>query len=246
MSPTAGSMRQTLRPDEAGSIGVQCCQQCSQTVATGTTDSRRDAAMPIDAKELAEIVATAKEATEDLENADLRRSAFERVLDHLLKNGGPSPPASPTGASDAPSAVSPTASTADSVFADVQQRADAIANYFQINSDDVEHVFDVSGEELLLNVYGSRLDSSNAVATRTIALLVTGAQTALARETTTEHIRGIAESFGRLDRSNFMATLGKMPEISVLGRRGSPNRVVRMKVSGAEKARELVQDLVSG
>ena len=40
--------------------------------------------------ELAEIVSTAKQATEELADTDLRQVAFERVLDHLLKNGGPS------------------------------------------------------------------------------------------------------------------------------------------------------------
>ena len=41
-----------------------------------------------------------------------------------------------------------------------------------------------------------------------------------------------------------MKTLGDMQEISVLGKHGSPNRVVRMKVSGAEKAQHLAQQLI--
>lgn len=200
--------------------------------------------MPTDAQELAGIVATAKEATEDLGDTDLQRVAFERVLDHLLKNGDAKPSRSSAEPSHIPPDVPPAAPTADSVFADEQQRADVVASYFKIKPEDVEHIFDVSDEEPILNVHTSRLDSSRAVATREIALLVGGARTALGRETTTNHIRAVADSFGKLNSSNFMKTLGDMQEISVLGRRGSPNRVFRMKVSGAEKAQALAQQLI--
>ena len=136
-------------------------------------------------------------------------------------------------------------STADSVLADEQQRTDAIARYFKIEPEDVAHIFDTSDNELELIVHTSRLDVSNAAATREIALLISGARTAIGLETNTNHIRAISHRFDRLDSGNFMKTLGSMTEVSVLGRRGSPNRVIRMKVSGVEKAQELIKRLIS-
>lgn len=200
--------------------------------------------MPTDADELAGIVATARKATEDLKDTDLHRVAFESVLEHLLKNGDAQAPGSSVATPQATPAVSPSVPRADSVFADEQQRADAIARYFKIDSEDVEHVFDVSGEEPVLDVHTNRLDNSRAVATRQVALLVSGARTALGQETTTSHLRAAADARNKLDSGNFMKTLGDMQEISVLGKHGSPNRVVRMKVTGIEKAQELVQRLV--
>lgn len=202
--------------------------------------------MPTSADELAGMVATARKATEDLDDADLQRVAFERVLDHLLRNGGARPVETPTPPLSIPSIATPGDSKADSVLADEQQRTDAIARYFKINPEDVEHIFDVSDDEPELIVHTTRLDSSNAVATRDIALLIAGARTALGQDTTTHHVRTVTDNFGRLDSSNFMKILGAMPEISVLGRRGSPNRVIRMKVSGVEKAQELAQQFIGG
>jgi len=88
------------------------------------------------------------------------------------------------------------------------------------------------------------LSSSRAVAVREIALLIGGARTSLGLDTSTSHIRSAVDEYGKLDSENFTATLGAMPEISVLGRRGSSNRLVRMKVHGAERARALAQRLI--
>ena len=88
--------------------------------------------MPTDVDELAGIVATAEKATEELGNADLRRVAFERVLDHLLKNGESSPEGESAKVMPVQAATPALAATpsADGVFADEQQRVDAIARYF--------------------------------------------------------------------------------------------------------------------
>ena len=204
--------------------------------------------MPTDVDELAGIVAAAEKATEELGNADLRKVAFERVLDHLLKNGDSSPAGEPATATpvQAPTPVPTTTSSADGVFAEEQQRVDAIARYFQIEPEEVGHIFDTSAEEPVLQVHSGGLADSRAEAAREIALLVGGARTALGQETSTSDIRSAADGYGKLDTGNFMKTLGAMSEISVLGRHGSPNRVVRMKVHGAEKARTLAQRLIGG
>ncbi len=204
--------------------------------------------MPTDVDELAGIVATAEKATEELGNADLRKVAFERVLDHLLKNGDSSPAGEHATATpvQVPTPVQTTTSSADGVFADEQQRVDAIARYFKIKPEEVGHIFDTSGDEPVLQVHSGGLPDSRAEAAREIALLVGGARTALGQETSTSDIRSAADGYGKLDTGNFMKTLGAMSEISVLGRHGSPNRVVRMKVHGAEKARTLAQRLIGG
>ena len=200
--------------------------------------------MATNVDELAEIVARAKKATESLNDSDLQRVAFARVLDHLLKNGetGTSTPPAATHSTPAPPAI--TIPTADGVLAEEQQRVDAIARYFKIDSQDVGHIFDASGVEPVLNVHTSRLAGPRTSATREIVLLVAGVRTALGQETTTFHLRSAADDRNKLDSGNFMQTLGDMQEISVLGKHGSPNRVVRMRVSGAEKAQILAQRLI--
>ena len=200
--------------------------------------------MATNVDELAEIVATAKRATESLNDSDLQRVAFERVLDHLLRNGESGTSAQPVTPRPAPAATAASIPSADGVLAEEQQRVDAIARYFKIEPQDVGHIFDASGEEPVLSVHTSRLEGPRALATRQIALLVAGARTALGQETTTSHLRSAADDRNKLDSSNFMKTLGDMQEISVLGKHGSPNRVVRMKVSGAEKAQQLAQQLI--
>ena len=197
-------------------------------------------------KELADLVATAREATAELDDADLRRTAFERVLDHLLRNGDDkelqyasvgSAPRSET--SDAAAA-----DFADEVFADEQQRVDEVSRYFKIEPEDVGHIFDLSSDEPELAIHSSKLDAQKSPAVREICLLVAGARTALGQDTATSHIKSAADHYGRLDTGNFMKTLSAMPEISVLGKPGSPNRVVRMKALGAEMSQAVAQRLL--
>lgn len=200
--------------------------------------------MPTDVKELTDLVKAADKATSGLENAELRRVAFERVLDHLLQNGAGESPAASRGKIASAEATEATDQKADSVFGSEQQRTDAIAGYFDVTPDDVLHLFDTSGETPSLVLHSSSLDNANAIATREVALLVTGARTALGQKTTTNDIRGVAEDFGRLDSSEFMNTLVKATGLAVLGKPWSPNRVVRMKATGAEQARELAQRMI--
>ena len=200
--------------------------------------------MPTDVKELQSLVDAAQQATAGLEDTDLRQAAFERVLDHLLRNGAEEVPTANRSDTIPVRSTDSSSRTADGAFADEQQRVDAIATYFKIAPEDVLHVFDASQETPALALHTSSLDNRKAVATREIALLVAGVRTALGQKTTTADIREVVDDFGRLDSPNFMSTLANMTDISVLGKVGSPNRVVRMKVPGAEKARELAQRLI--
>ena len=200
--------------------------------------------MPTDIQELESLVTKAQDATRNLENADLRKVAFERVLDHLLDSWGSLGAAAPNTrvSSESPGTE---AEQADGVLAGEQQRLDALARYFKISPEDVENIFDASEEQPTLVLSTSQLAGPKAKATREIALLVTGALTALGLESTTSHVKDVADDYGKYDVSNFMATLTNMVEISVLGKRRSQNRVIRMKVAGFEAAQALAESIVS-
>ena len=191
---------------------------------------------------LGELVAQAREAASVLsdDDKDLRPIAFELVLDHLLGNGG----AQAEGAPRATPSAGPTAEPVDSSLATEQQRTDAVARYFQIEPEQVPELFDMSGEEPLFVLHSSKLPKQTASAVRDLALLIAGARTAVGLETSTGDLRQTADAYGTLD-SNFMTTLSNLNNIAVLGKPSSPNRLVRMKVTGAEAARPLAQRLVS-
>ena len=192
-------------------------------------------------QDLQDLLKFAEEAVEVIKDDEWKRIAFERVLDYLLKKAdnsqavGAHPPAPPV--NDTPPPV-------DSAFASKQQRIDAIAEYFGIDPEQVTDIFDVSDEDPGLIIHSSKLPVPQAPATRHIALLITGVRTALGRDTDTGHLRQVADDYSRLSSSNFMTTLAKMSELSLLGKRGSQKRLVRMKVRGAEEARELAKQLV--
>ena len=197
--------------------------------------------MPSSTKELHSLVIKAQEATKNLDE-DLRRVAFERVLEHLLGSCGS--PGTVTGTrQDTAQDGGGVAEAADDVFAGEQQRIDALAHYFKISPEEVQQIFDVSGENPRLALPSSKLPKPKSAATHQITLLIAGALTALGQEATSNYIRGIADEHDKLDSPNFMGTLGKVPGISLLGRHGSSNRVVRMKVTGAEAAQDLAKQI---
>ncbi len=191
--------------------------------------------------DLKEIVQSVEEAVAVIEDEERKRIAFERLLDHLLKNieKGQAAAGEDPGYSSYPEHA-----TADGAFAEEYQRLDAIAHYFGIEPEQVADIFDVSEEEPRLILDTGQLSGPQANGTREIALLMTGARTALGRETDTGIIRNTADDYGKLNRPRYMATLTGMSKLSVLGKRRSSNRIVRMKVRGAEEAARLAQRLV--
>ena len=194
---------------------------------------------------LGELVAQARDAVSVLgeEDRELRRIAFERVLDHLLGNGnGGNGVAPQTPAATA--ATKPTNDPIDGVLATEQQRVDAAARYFQIEPDEVRELFDLSGEEPELVVNSGKLPKEINEAVREIALLVGGVRTAVGLETGSQTIREVVDAYGKLNR-HFMETLSKAREIAVLGKPSSRDRLVRMRAIGAEAARPLAQRLVA-
>lgn len=195
-------------------------------------------------QELKGLVDTAKQATAGLESSELRRVAFERVLEYLLTNGTEDTPVRERGDTPKPASSQTDFQSADGAFAEEQQRIDAIASYFRITPEEVLDIFDPTADEPALNLPTAYLSDTKTAATREISLLIAGARTALGQETSTSHIRSEADNYGKLDSKHFMGVLRDMPEIHLLGKRGSRNRVIRMKVPGAEKAQELAQRLV--
>jgi hypothetical protein len=109
----------------------------------------------------------------------------------------------------------------------------------------VGHIFDTSGEEPTLVIATKYVSEAKAHATRKITLLIAGAMTALGLETTTSLVRKVTDSYGKLDGPNFMTTLTNLDEISVLGKPRSKNRIIRMRVPGAEAAQALAQQIIN-
>lgn len=196
-------------------------------------------------RRLGELVAQARDAASVLEaeeDKELRRIAFERVLDHLLGNGAGNGSAPRAPAVEA--APKPSNDRIDGVLATEQQRVDAAARYFQIEPDEVRELFDLSGEEPELVVNSGKLPKEINEAVREIALLVGGVRTAVGLETGSQTIREVVDAYGKLNR-HFMETLSKAKEIAVLGKPSSRNRLIRMRAIGAEAARPLAQRLVA-
>ena len=194
---------------------------------------------------LGKLVAQAREAASVLtdDDKDLRPIAFERVLEHLLGLGngggqlGGAPQLTQPGSADS----APT----DAILGTEQQRVDAASRYFDIDPEQVHELFNLKGEEPQLVLHSNKLAKGYAAAVREIAFLVCGIRTATGLDTGSQHIKQAAADLGKLDAPNFMTTLGNMKEIAVLGKQGSPNRAIRMRVTGAEAARPLAQRLVS-
>lgn len=191
-----------------------------------------------------DLVAQALEAAGAVDDQELKRIAFEHVLDHLLGNGDDRAATRDHALAEVPQVTPEASDPIDSSLATEQQRIDAAAHYFDISPEQVQDLFDLRGEEPQLSLHSTKLAARKTAAVREIALLIGGVRTAVALETSTNHIQAVAKTYDKFD-SNFMATLSKMPEVAVLGKRGSQNRAVRMKVIGAEAARPLAQRLVS-
>ena len=134
--------------------------------------------------------------------------------------------------------------TLDSTIADAVQRADAVADRLRIESSAVEDIFDLSGDEPTLVIHPSKLPSGFKAGQREIALLICGARSALGLETGSTNIRTAAKSFDKVD-GNLMSNLAAFPEFAIRGKKGSPNRQVRLKGSGWEAVWKLAEGLAS-
>jgi hypothetical protein len=192
-------------------------------------------------EQLSEIVKKVRIATESLSGDDqhLREIAFEKLIEHELGYQ-----AYPPGTNGEGRQSQSADEQVDTSYATLDMRADAVGRYFDISSEDARDLFDLSSEEPVLQAPSGSLQKSTAGAVREIALLVCGVRTALGLETGSRHIREVADEYKRFD-GNFNKHLTDFDLIAVRGKTRSPNRLVRMRVIGAEAARVLAQRLVS-
>lgn len=190
--------------------------------------------MPATAQQMKELIQVAREAVADFkeDDADLRRIAFERILDHMLAGA-------PDGAS-----ASNGAPEDDWPPRTKSRRAGLVGLYLEIDPERAAELFDLSGREPLLRLQPAQVPDAKTAATRLIALLVAGARAALGLDTTTAHIRDALEDHETLDSANFANTLSAMEEIVLLGEPGQHNRVVRLKATGVDEAKKRAARLV--
>ena len=191
--------------------------------------------MPATVQQMKELVQVAREAVADFEegDAELRKIAFERILDHMLA-GAPGDASASNGASED-----------DWPPRTKSRRAGLVGLYFGIDPERAAEMFDLSGREPLLRLQPAQVPDAKTAATRLATLLVAGARAALGLDTTTAHIRDALEDHEALDPANFANTLSAMEEIVLLGEPGQHNRVVRLKASGVVGAKERAARLVA-
>ena len=196
---------------------------------------------------MSKLVAEAWDATNVVaEQVDpaTREAAFRLILEALLRNGEPSaPPASTHESAGTTSAQND--DVLDTGYATSDQRAYAIADYLNISYDDALDLYDVDSAEPVLHVHPSRLADGRAAATREIALLVAAGRAALGLDTGTQHVHDAVGHYKKLDSTNFGSTLSKMDQISLRGKTGSQNRLVRLRAIGVEAVRELAVRIVA-
>lgn len=205
--------------------------------------------MAATAQQMKQLVQVAREAVADFEedDADLRRIAFERILDHML-NGDPPDAIKHNGAAiaDDPEDDWPPKTKI--------RRTDLVSVYFDIEPEQVAALFDLSDDEPILHLSPEQVPQSAESATRMIALLVLAARAALGLDTTIQEIsEAIGDHRARLPASSelFAAFRGleyelqQMREITLLGQCGRPDLVVRLNSAGVEAARKRAGELAA-
>ena len=190
--------------------------------------------MPATVQQMKELVQVAREAVADFkeDDADLRRIAFERILDHMLVSAPDDASASNGAAED------------DWPPRTKSRRAGLVGLYFEIDPERAAELFDLSGQIPKLRLTSNQVPKDTVRAIRAIALLVAGTRAAVGLETTVEDIVEMATAHRPMipmdDRglTSVPKVLEQMDEVAVLGEPGRANRIVRLKARGVEAAKE--------
>lgn len=172
---------------------------------------------------------------EEIEDEELRRAIFMRLLDERLSNGAAVP------ATNGGSAYEAEAS--EEQLDDLANRAFEVARFLDISPDRATELFDLNGPIPVLAVKASRLAKPRTEAVRQIAPLLAAARTALNLPTGANDIRAAAQHYGKFDR-NFSQSLESCDGIAVRGQPGSPNRRIQILAPGVEDAKRIAQDLL--
>jgi hypothetical protein len=160
--------------------------------------------------------------------ADLRPPAFAKVFDLLaaqrsLTRGGEGAESDPNG----PSGIG------------------RIAARLRLEPADVAEVYYEDGERLGIGIGATRLHSTDAGATKQIALLLAGGRQAGDYDegwTPVAIIRAACRDYGRLDTNNFATTIASMTDAFTFRGKGQ-SREVRLTRPGWEAAARLVREL---
>ena len=197
--------------------------------------------MATSGEEMREIVESATAAVRGLssaEDAELRRIAFERVLDHLLDSGLAS-----FAESNGSAPADRRAGGGERLPSTEQQRVELLSEYFGVKKALVQDAIDLTDGEPVLHIPAHLIPKHKASATKLIAVVLTAVRGKVGLETTTQDIRDAVEAHGRLDKTNFASTLAGMPELIVLGEPGRADRLVRLRSAGSLRAREHLSQL---
>lgn len=185
-----------------------------------------------------DLVALYKGVLEALDEAavpaELREAAFIKGLELRASRPGPA------GAGKAPPATDSEAERRDPL--------EQIAARFELDVEAVREVFHEDGDNLGIGVAPSRLLRGQAAATKQIALLLAAGRQAGGYDdgyTRVSVVREVCRDFGRLDSSNFSATITEMSEEFTFKGRGQ-DRQVHVTRPGWAKARGLITSLVDG
>lgn len=114
----------------------------------------------------------------------------------------------------------------------------------ELSRDTLEMIYDVVDNEPTLVVSAKKIATNKSQAVRQLGqLIATGRQLAGIEEwTPASVIRKVVQDYGRLDSSNFAASLQQMEGVAVLRGKGA-TREVKITKPGIESAAELIKTL---
>lgn len=206
----------------------------------------------LDAERLRRIVADAWDATSpvaDQVDLETRQSAFRLLLENMLQNGYEPAPPEPLAVEEPPPETDGWPETddwsIDRAFATEVQRTDAVAMSLGLEYDEAQSLYDLSGPEPRLRLDPAKLAADRQSALREITLLVCVGRGAVGLDSGTRHVREAAAAHLRpVPDGEFDACMESIPDIVLRGHADSENRLVRLRGTGVEAARELAQRLV--
>lgn len=120
----------------------------------------------------------------------------------------------------------------------------AISSALRVDRDTVELVYAAKDGEPQLVVPSKRLQQNKAQAARQLGQLVAAARQVAGLEewTAAGAIRKVVEDYGKLDSSNFAATIQQMDNVAVIRGKGA-QREIKITKPGLENTADLVRSL---
>jgi len=165
---------------------------------------------------------------------DLRPIAFTKALDMLA------------GATSAPAPGGGGGEGSDKVVLSDDERMNKIATKVGADATKLPYVYDLDEEDVAFSIQRSKLSSTDAAATREVALLYCAARQALGLDTQTkiELIRTRVEDMGVYDGKNFSTHLKSITGVTVKGKDSA--REYKVTAPGFEEAGKLITRLTGG